>query len=212
MAKCLRFAKIVFTGALWLALAAYARAEIICAGDIPPEGMVITATGTAPSCDGACRARKIQPVFGEVMKICADQPIPEGYVLDGLTNTPACKCLGSDQNAYIIKRKPRNVGYGYDETLIPSEQSPIYGTPFTQPGAGGYGQQPLPYPPPYSPQAPAAYGAPVPPGGAGQAPQAMGLAPGNNPPAPNSLPPGYYPPPGYYYSQPYDTEPMRIGE
>src|ERR1700747_1377249 len=78
-------------------------AEVICADDVAPEGMIITATGTAASCAGACRAREMKPACGPVIKICAGQPIPKGYILESITTTPACECVGSDDNAYIIR-------------------------------------------------------------------------------------------------------------
>ena len=59
--------------------------------------------GTAPSCDGSCRAREIKPVCGLVMKICAGQPIPKGYTLDSITSMPGCQCLGFDDDAYVIR-------------------------------------------------------------------------------------------------------------
>jgi len=78
-------------------------AEVLCADDVVPDGMAITATGTAESCDGACRARKTEAVCGPVVKICAGQPIPRGYVLDSITTVPACKCLGEEDNAYVVR-------------------------------------------------------------------------------------------------------------
>ncbi|MGH8012173.1 MAG: hypothetical protein ACREQ4_06730 [Candidatus Binataceae bacterium] len=75
----------------------------MCAGNVTPAGMVITATGTSPSCSGSCQARRLAPACGLIMKICADQPIPKGYQLDGITSTPACDCLGREDNAYVIK-------------------------------------------------------------------------------------------------------------
>jgi hypothetical protein len=80
-----------------------ARAEVLCADDIVPAGMAVTATGTAASCAGACRAREVEPACGPVMKICAGQPVPAGYVLDSITTMPACQCLGSQDNAYVIR-------------------------------------------------------------------------------------------------------------
>lgn len=79
------------------------RAEILCADDLVPKGMAITATGTAPSCQGACRAREVQPVCGVLMKICAGQPVPKGYVLDSVTTLPACRCLGTGDDAYVLR-------------------------------------------------------------------------------------------------------------
>ena len=80
-----------------------ALAELVCADDLLPEGMVVTATGTSPSCAGSCRAREMKPVCGPVMKICASQPIPKGYVLDSITTTPGCQCVGAEDNAYVIR-------------------------------------------------------------------------------------------------------------
>lgn len=95
-------------------------AEILCADDIVPEGMAITATGTGASCDGACRARKTQAVCGPVMKICAGQPIPRDYVVDSVTSVPACNCLGPEGNAYVI----RYIGNRDDTSLLPDSTSP----------------------------------------------------------------------------------------
>ena len=53
------------------------NALIICAGDVPPDDMVITATGTSVTCAGSCRSRQIEPVDGPVMVICADQADPQ---------------------------------------------------------------------------------------------------------------------------------------
>lgn len=80
-----------------------ALAEIVCADDLLPDGMAVTATGTAPTCAGSCRARETKPVCGPIMKICAGQPIPKGYVLDSITTTPGCECLGEQDNAYVIR-------------------------------------------------------------------------------------------------------------
>jgi hypothetical protein len=80
-----------------------AQAEILCADDLVPQGMTVTATGTAATCAGACRARQVEPVCGPVMKICAGQPIPKGYVLDSITTMPACQCLGQENDAYVIR-------------------------------------------------------------------------------------------------------------
>ena len=88
---------------LILASPARTRAEVLCADDLVPPGMVVTATGTAPSCDGSCRAREIKPVCGLVMKICAGQPIPKGYTLDSITSMPGCQCLGYEDDAYVIR-------------------------------------------------------------------------------------------------------------
>jgi hypothetical protein len=80
-----------------------ALAEIICADDIVPKGMAVTATGTTSTCAGACRARETQAVCGPQMKICAGQPIPNGYIVDSVTTIPACQCLGPEDNAYVIR-------------------------------------------------------------------------------------------------------------
>src|SRR5208283_1182994 len=69
-------ASLLAVSLLILAKPARVSAEVLCADDIVPLGMAVTATGTAPSCDGSCRAREIKPVCGLVMKICAGQPMP----------------------------------------------------------------------------------------------------------------------------------------
>ena len=84
-------------------LAHKVSAEIVCADDIVPEGMAITATGTTATCEGACRARETQAVCGPLMKICSGQPIPKGYVVDSVTTMPACRCLSPEDNAYVIR-------------------------------------------------------------------------------------------------------------
>lgn len=76
----------------------------ICDGYEPPPGTVITASGTAPSCEGLCRAREIEPVHGAVMTICAGQRIPNGYQVVATESTAACECLGHNENAYVIRR------------------------------------------------------------------------------------------------------------
>jgi hypothetical protein len=96
-------ASILAVALLILAKPGRVSAEVVCADDIVPSGMAVTATGTAPSCDGSCRAREIQPVCGLVMKICAGQPIPQGYTLDSITSMPGCQCLGFDGDAYVIR-------------------------------------------------------------------------------------------------------------
>lgn len=77
---------------------------LICSGYQPPPGMVVTASGTAPACEGWCRAREIEPVHGAVMTICAGQRIPDGYQVVATESTPACECLGHSENAYVIRR------------------------------------------------------------------------------------------------------------
>ena len=64
-------------------------AEILCADDLVPLGMAVTATGTAPTSDGSCRAKEIKPACGLVMKICDGQPIPDGYTIDSVTRRAA---------------------------------------------------------------------------------------------------------------------------
>ena len=93
---------VVVVVAMTYCLPDFAFAEIVCADDSVPDGMAITATGTAPDCAGACRARRVESVCGPVMKICAGQPIPRGYALDSVTTMPACACLGSE-DAYVIR-------------------------------------------------------------------------------------------------------------
>jgi len=79
-------------------------ALIICAGNIPPENMVITATGTSFTCPGSCRSREVEPVEGAIMIVCAGQPIPQYYETESVTSSPACNCLGDQDNAYVIRR------------------------------------------------------------------------------------------------------------
>jgi hypothetical protein len=114
-------------------------AELICADDVAPEGMIITATGTAASCAGACRAREMKPACGPVIKICAGQPIPKGYILDGITTMPACECVGSDDNAYVI----RYVGPRSDTDL--TEEGSFSVNDASQPDAAESDDQPLGY-------------------------------------------------------------------
>lgn len=80
------------------------NALIICAGDVPPDDMVITATGTSVTCAGSCRSRQIEPVDGPVMVICADQAIPKFYETQSVTTVPACNCIADQDNAYVIRR------------------------------------------------------------------------------------------------------------
>lgn len=80
------------------------NALVICAGDVPPDDMVITATGTSVTCTGSCRSRQIEPVEGPVMVICADQPIPKFYETQSVTTLPACNCIADQDNAYVIRR------------------------------------------------------------------------------------------------------------
>ena len=80
------------------------QALIICAGNVPPDNMAITATGTSYTCSGSCRSRQVEPVWGPIMVICAGQPIPQYYETESITSTPACDCLGEQDNAYVIRR------------------------------------------------------------------------------------------------------------
>ncbi len=120
---------LVFAMVLAVCIMASARrvcAEIVCADDIVPEGMAVTATGTSSSCAGACRARKTQAVCGPVMKICAGQPVPKGYVVDSVTTVPACQCLSPEDNAYVI----RYVGPGQQADLLNESESAIDNSPY----------------------------------------------------------------------------------
>jgi len=112
------------------------RAEMLCADDIVPTGMAVTATGTAPSCDGSCRAREIKPVCGLVMKICAGQPIPDGYILDSVTSMPGCQCLGYQEDAYVI----RYIGPDGPGALLSSNNSGARPAPFGNPLCVGLGR------------------------------------------------------------------------
>jgi hypothetical protein len=97
-----------------------AASQIVCADDLAPQGMAITATGTSPNCSGSCRAREMNPVCGPLMKICADQPVPTGYVLDSVTSMPACVCLGVEDNAYVIRY------VGADSENVSSQETDPY--------------------------------------------------------------------------------------
>ena len=80
------------------------NALVVCAGNVPPENMVITATGTSFTWSGSCRSREVEPVRGPIMIICAGQPIPQFYETESVTSSPACNCLGDQDNAYVIRR------------------------------------------------------------------------------------------------------------
>jgi len=99
-----RLASLILVLVALAPIASIAAAQMICAGNIPPEGTVITATGTSDSCPGSCRARDTQPAQQSIMVICSGQPIPEGYELEGFTSVPACDCIGAQDNAYVIRR------------------------------------------------------------------------------------------------------------
>lgn len=100
------FGFVVLAGLALAALAGAAsrQAQIICAEDVLPDSMVVTATGTSPVCKGSCRARRMEPVGGAVMIICGNQAIPKNYTLDSITTTPDCQCLGNEDNAYVIRK------------------------------------------------------------------------------------------------------------
>jgi len=113
-------------------------ALIVCAGNVPPDNTVITATGTSFTCSGPCRSREVEPAEGPIMIICAGQPIPQFYETESVTSSPACNCLGDQDNAYVIRR-------------INGAPTP---TPAASPGAQG---EAAPYAPasPDSPDSPA---------------------------------------------------------
>jgi len=94
----------------------------MCAGDVPPENMVITATGTSVICAGSCRGRLVEPVEGPVMVICAGQPIPQYYETESVTTSPACNCIGDQDNAYVIRR--RNDAPAPTPTVLPGAPLP----------------------------------------------------------------------------------------
>ncbi|MBV8773659.1 MAG: hypothetical protein JO166_15230 [Deltaproteobacteria bacterium] len=112
-----------------------ARAAIVCADDVIPSGMAVTATGTAASCAGACRAREIEPVCGPIMKICAGQPVPKGYALDSITTMPACRCLGASDDGYVIRYTGND-----DQTVSPYRETDPEQSPYSEddPGQTGY--------------------------------------------------------------------------
>ena len=78
--------------------------QTICVPELPPDGMVITATGDSSGCNSPCSARRIDKVFGKLMKICSGQPIPDGWQIDGTGSTPQCRCLGDAENTFFIRR------------------------------------------------------------------------------------------------------------
>jgi len=98
------FVLFVLLSSVGAVLAASQQAQIVCSEDLIPENMIVTATGTSPVCRGSCRARRIEPVRGSVMIVCANQPLPSGYSLDSITTTPDCLCLGDEDNAYVIRK------------------------------------------------------------------------------------------------------------
>jgi hypothetical protein len=78
--------------------------QTVCAGNLIPSNMAVTATGTSSNCPASCTTRSIERVRGDMMVICAHQPIPTGYTLDSITSNAECECLGSEDNAYVIKK------------------------------------------------------------------------------------------------------------
>jgi hypothetical protein len=87
----------------FFAMRAAAETSTICMGDIPPDGMVITAATTSSICGGSCRTLILEPLHGSVMLICANQPIPARYTLQSVTTSPSCACLGGEDNSYVIR-------------------------------------------------------------------------------------------------------------
>jgi hypothetical protein len=96
--------------------------QLVCAGNIPPDDMVITATGDSKYCGGSCRAREIKPVDGSIMIICAQQPIPQDYELQSVTTTAACGCIGEQDNAMVIRLRDdapaRRRHRSFDDDLV----------------------------------------------------------------------------------------------
>jgi hypothetical protein len=146
---------------LLIAAAIPCRAQVICSGDIPPQGTVVTATGTSSICGGSCRARRFEPVWGTTMVICAQQPIPKHYVLESVTSSPLCRCLGGQDNAYVIRFNPPEAteegGEPQQPWASPTPMPPASGNRWPQAGPPFGAPQGPTWPPP---------GASVPPNGA----------------------------------------------
>ncbi len=104
MFRLVRFLSLSLILLTLLPIESSAKGPTICTGNVPPEGMVITATGTSDSCPGSCRTQQTEPAQLSIMVICAGQPIPDGYELESFTSTAACECLGDQDNAYVIRR------------------------------------------------------------------------------------------------------------
>ncbi len=113
-------------GLAGFSLGASRQAQIACSEDVLPEKMVITATGTSPVCRGSCRARRLEPVRGSMMIICANQPIPKDYDLDSVTTTPDCQCLGNEDNAYVIRKLEASEAQEEGEALATPTRTPIF--------------------------------------------------------------------------------------
>jgi hypothetical protein len=94
--------------------------EWICSPAPPPNGLVVTASGSVPSCEGACGGKYVEPL-SSYMVICAGQPIPEHYELIGTETSPACKCIARVENAFIIQLEK---GYRLSTPVPPSVQGP----------------------------------------------------------------------------------------
>ena len=105
-------------------LAVSKQSHVVCSEDVIPDDMVVTATGTSPLCKGSCRARRIEPIRGPIMIICANQAVPKDYSLDSVTSTPDCQCLGNEDNAYVVKKL---------ETPEGAEESDMLATPTATP-------------------------------------------------------------------------------
>lgn len=132
-----------YLGALLLSLvlAVPCGAQVICSGDVPPPDTAITATGTSSICGGACRARRFEPVRGSTMIICAQQPIPANYTLESVTTSPSCRCLGEQDNAYVIRL---NATGAAGVLAPPKSAAPIQsGTSPRSPSSGGVQQEPF---------------------------------------------------------------------
>jgi len=118
------FVVLASIGLAGLGAAASRQVQIVCAEDVLPDNMVVTATGTSPVCKGDCRARRMEPVQGSVMIICGNQAIPKNYALDSITTTPDCQCLGNEDNAYVIKKLEVSEGEEEGEALATPTQTP----------------------------------------------------------------------------------------
>lgn len=93
----------------------------ICAGNVPPEGMVIASTGNSVICGGSCRSRQVIPIKGAIMVICAQQPIPKDYEIQSVTTSPSCMCLGDDDNAFVIRAANGTLPTPLPQSEFPSQ-------------------------------------------------------------------------------------------
>jgi hypothetical protein len=214
--RLLEFALTIFIAVLLLLLGKprQVRAEVVCADDLVPLGMAVTATGTSPSCDGSCRSREIKPVCGLVMKICAGQPIPKGYTLDSTTSMPGCQCLGFNDDAYVIRYTGPDGPAGMLSSNTDAAHHPIpFGNPLCMANAaqmwsGGGGSSET------SPWTQGAPTAPYPGIPQGMAPWAQGAPGMTNVPAnmqgiPLTGGAGQY---GSPWSNQTEEEPFRVGQ